>query len=134
MMVCGMKSNRSDKITKQLIARRNEMGISCADLAQRSRLGHRTVQRIFSGEDANPRLATVLALAEAMGVDLQVAISPVNAIRQRQASRKAEKLVSLVQGTSALEAQGLSAKEVRRLQVRTARELLRGPKHRLWAE
>ena len=53
--------------------------------------------------------------------------------RLRQARRKADALVGLVQGTSALEAQAVGAASLRRMRKRVMRELLEGPPGRLWA-
>jgi hypothetical protein len=53
---------------------------------------------------------------------------------EREAARKAEALVNLVQGTSALEAQGLGPDALREMKDRTVHELLAGSRRMLWRE
>ena len=96
-------------IVSKLNQQRTDLGLSCAAVAQRTGLALRTVQRVLSGQEQNPGFANVVAIAEALGVSIQLVSEDMNVMRQRQAERKAEKLMAMVQGTSGLEAQGLDA-------------------------
>src|SRR5438067_10434482 len=95
---------------EKLNARRRKLGMSCAALAKRSGVSLATVQRVLSGKHAEASFANVLAIAKALS--MSVAIEPIASateVRQRQARYKAERLVGMVQATSALEAQAVSA-------------------------
>jgi transcriptional regulator with XRE-family HTH domain len=103
-------------------------------LARRSGLGIATVQRALSG-DGNARLDTLSGIAETLGVELGVSRSlPITTMRERQARLKARKLVALVQGNAALEAQAVPEPELEAMFQRTVRDLLRGSDRALWAD
>ena len=122
-------------LSTRLNARREALGLSCAALASRTGLSLRTVQRVMSGEEQDPGFGTVTKLADALGVSLRIDEGDdVEAFRRKQAERKAERMLTLVQGTSALEAQALDKKTLRQLKQRTVHELLAGSPRRLWAE
>jgi hypothetical protein len=93
------------------------------------------VQRVLSGGEKDPGFATVMAIADALGVSLRLdEDQDINAVRLRQAERKAERLLSLVRGTSALEAQPVDPQTAKTLRERTVKELLSGSSRKLWAE
>lgn len=119
---------------KKLEQRRQELGMSRSALAERSRVSLPTTNRILSGGHSKASFANVVAIAEALGMDLTVQRNtPSEEFRRTQAMNKARRLVSLVQGTSALEGQGLDQDEIEEMVGRTFRELL--PANRkLWAE
>ena len=114
--------------------RRQQLGLSCAQLGQRTGLSLRTIQRVLSGKEADPGFATVTLLAKALGVALRLDEEDINTLRLRQATEKADRLVALVQGTSALEEQGLSATTLQDLRQRTVRDLLAGSNRKLWSD
>jgi len=122
-------------MSRRLNERREKLGIGCPVLARRTGISLRTVQRILSGEEKNPGLSTVSALARELGVGIRFDDElDVRAIRRRQAERKAERILAIVQGSSALEAQGLSRQTMRDLREKTINELLAGSPRRLWAD
>jgi hypothetical protein len=93
------------------------------------------VQRILSGEETNPGFSTVAGLARELGVGVRFDDEvDVRTIRRRQAERKAERLLAIVQGSSALEAQALSRETIRDLREKTINELLAGSDRKLWAD
>jgi transcriptional regulator with XRE-family HTH domain len=121
-------------IPSTLDARRKKLGVSCASLAEQTGLSLRTIQRLFSGQESDPGLSTVCVVAEALGMELRLEASrDPQAFRLEQASRKADRLVAMVQGTSALESQGIGPEALRELHQRTVNELLAGSNRRLWA-
>jgi transcriptional regulator with XRE-family HTH domain len=122
------------RLTNRLNKRRKRLGLSCAALAARTGLSLRTVQRVLSGKEADPGFATIVSLAQALGVEMRFDEEDANVVRHRQAERKAALLVALVQGNSALESQGLPAAGVRGLRQRTVHELFSGPARKLWEE
>jgi len=122
-------------MSKRLNERRERLGISCSVLAKRAGISLRSVQRILCGEELNPGFSTVATLARELGVGVRFDEEvDVRTIRRRQAERKAERILAIVQGTSALEAQGLSRETLRDLREKTINELLAGSDRKLWAE
>jgi transcriptional regulator with XRE-family HTH domain len=104
-------------------------------VAQRSGVSLSTVNRALSGDCDGASVAKVCAIAAALGVALKMEeeLDP-TAFQEREAEKKARKLVGLVQGTMGLEAQGVSPRERDQMIRRTLHELMAGPKRRLWEE
>jgi transcriptional regulator with XRE-family HTH domain len=114
--------------------RRRELGMSRHALARRSGVSLPTVQRILAGDRPRVSLASALALARAL--DVRLVLDPQSdplEMREREARQKAERLVGLVQGSAALEGQGLDEKTRKRMIEQTVHELLAGSKRRIWA-
>ena len=120
-------------IATALNRRRQELGLSCSVLARRAGVSLRTVQRVIAGKGPSPEFATVMVLAQSMGMTLRFDAMDADAMRRRQAQEKAHRLASSLQATSALEAQGLPKEALRELKERTVHELLAGSRRRLWA-
>ena len=118
----------------RLNQRRKELGVTFALLAQWTGLSLRTVQRVLSGEETDPGFRTVASIAEALGVSLRFDADDAEAFRRKRAEQKAERVLALVQGTSALEAQALSEEAKRHIKERTVHELLAGSPRKLWAD
>ncbi len=121
-------------MTGQLNSRRQNLGMTYSALAKRTGLGQRTVQRVLSGEEANSDFTTLARIADALGASIKFECADLNEIRRRQAERKAERIVGMVQGTMALEAQAVEHGTVRELKERTVRDLLSGSSRKLWDE
>ncbi|MEI8021735.1 MAG: helix-turn-helix domain-containing protein [Schlesneria sp.] len=127
-------TNRTPLFEK-LEARRRELGISQAALADRSGVSLPTVHRILSGHGSAASLDNIMAITQVLGMDLEaVPVCDAQEILERQARKKAEKLVRMVQSTSALEAQAVSARQIGQMIKKTIQELLAGSRRRLWAE
>ena len=124
----------ANELSRRFDRRRQDLGLSCAALAHRTGLSLRTVQRVLSGNEKDPGFSTVASLANALGVSMRFDEDDLHEVRRKQAERKAERIVALVQGTSALEAQALSQQSMRDLKERTVHELLAGSSRKLWAE
>jgi transcriptional regulator with XRE-family HTH domain len=62
-----------DEFIRSLDRRREVCGISKADLARSMGKEPATVRKLFSDEGANPTLRTVLACAEALGLEVRLA-------------------------------------------------------------
>jgi transcriptional regulator with XRE-family HTH domain len=123
---------------KELDNIRRQLGMSCAAVARRAGVSLITVHRVMSGGHEAASLSTLRAIANALGVDVAIAMpasmdSP-EALRQQQAWTKAEQLVKMAQATAGLESQGVSEPALRDAVRRTAAELLAGPKRKLWAK
>jgi transcriptional regulator with XRE-family HTH domain len=114
--------------------RRKELGMSRITLAKRSRVSLPTINRILLNQSPTVSFANVLAIAEALGLEMKACESiPSDELRQRQARTKARRLVGMVQGTSALEGQGLNNRELEAMVARTTEELL-ASRRKLWGE
>jgi transcriptional regulator with XRE-family HTH domain len=124
--------------------RRRELGMSYRVLSELSGVSLPVVQRLLSAKIQAPSFPNVMAIASALGGGIPRTLPdgsctfdfPVSAekVRERQAEKKARRLVGLVQGTSALEAQAVSGDVYREMIERTSRELLVGSNQRLWGE
>ena len=122
-------------MSKRFNERRERLGISCSVLAKRTGMSLRSIQRILSGEETNPGFSTVASLARELGVGVRFDEEvDVRTIRRRQAERKAERILAIVQGSSALEAQAMARETIRDLREKTINELLAGSDRRLWAD
>jgi transcriptional regulator with XRE-family HTH domain len=135
-MVSGVQSRNINmqKVLRQIERRRRELGISLKELARRSSVSLPTLNRMVSGRHLNVSFASVLAVAETVGLELDARPVIRGEVLRRHAARdKAAKIVRMVQGTSALEGQGLGAAELRDMVDRTADELLTSNR-RLWSE
>ena len=121
-------------IIHDLNKRRRRLGMSRADVARLSGVSVPTVQRILGKQDHDATLSNLLAIAEALGLGLDIRPdAKVAALREQQARRKAERLVGMVQGSSALEGQAVDQDTYERMVKQTVHELLAGPNRKLWA-
>ena len=120
---------------EKLESRRRELGLSQSALAERSGVSLPTVQRILSGHSAAASFENAVGIAQAMGMQMDVVpIFPAQEILEQQARKKAERLVGMVQGTAALEAQAVSSWHIGQMINKTVHELLAGSRRRLWTE
>ncbi len=115
--------------------RRQELGLSYELLAQRSGVSRPTVQRILSGRSRTASFASVVAIGNALGLELRFtsAVTP-DQLKRQQARTKAKQLTGLVQGTCGLEGQGVNSAGYEAMVEQTTHELLAGSERRLWSE
>ena len=121
---------------KKLDERRKRLGMSYAVLATRSGVSMPTVVRILSGRNPDASFAKVMALADALGISFHMKEDlDEDELREKQARRKAEYLVRMVQGTSSLEGQAVDSGTLQRMVRQTTHELLGSRSNRkLWGE
>ena len=74
----------------QVRALRQAGGMSQQELATAAGLSMSLVAQIEQGKKQNPQLATVLVLAEALGVDLNALVAGVVPVRGKRRQRKRE--------------------------------------------
>lgn len=67
-----------DRLVRALDERRDEMGLSKAELARRAEIAPEAVRRLFSADSPNPTIGTLTAIADTLGLELVP--------RERQAS------------------------------------------------
>jgi transcriptional regulator with XRE-family HTH domain len=127
----------------ELDLRRRELGMSYSALSELSGVSLSLVQRLLGGKVHAPRLQSVIAVAHALGLrglrimeDRSFTFDPglsARDFREQQASKKARRLVEMVQGTSALEGQAVDEAAYTAIVERAYHELLAGSNHRLWS-
>lgn len=111
---------------------RRALGMSFADLSRRSGVPQPTVKRILGGGDQQASLRNVVAIAEALGMTLELRAEDPLLLREREARRKAEAVTRMAQATSALEGQAVGDAVFEQLVQRAAAQLLSGSRRRLW--
>ena len=121
-------------IFKNLDQRRRALDMPLKELSRRANVSPSTVRRVLSGEP-KARIEVVTAIGDALGVPrLNFSEArPPSKMRRLQAALKARKIVGMVQGTSALEAQAVSEPDKKLMIENTINELLAGPRSQLWA-
>jgi transcriptional regulator with XRE-family HTH domain len=130
-----MTTLRERVFAADLEARRRKLDMPIEALVKRSGVSRATVRRILSGDHTGASFIKVLAVAEALGLEVRFDTETAEeAFRERQAVQKARRLVGLVQGTSGLEAQAVDPAAVECMVQRTTHELLSGSKKKLWSD
>jgi len=132
-----MKRWTDTNLMGQIAARKKRLGMSYAVLAARSGVSEATLKRMLNADDQqqhSPRIDCLTAVLDSLGMSLVTKPTlKVEELRYREADAKARRLVQLLQGTSALEEQGLDKAEIERLVSKARQELLDGTNRRLWA-
>jgi transcriptional regulator with XRE-family HTH domain len=114
--------------------RRRELRLSLPALAARSGVSLATLKRMFRDGSENASLPHVCAVADAMGISIRFdSDNTPTDFCEKVAEVKARKLVKVVQGTSALEAQAVEPTFVSEMVRRTVHDLVAGSPRRLWA-
>jgi len=119
-------------LMKQISIRKEQLGITIENLAKLSGVGTRTINRLLKNEDV--KLSTVEAVTNLLGLDFagneQI---PLKELKKQRAKEKALYLASIVQGTSALEMQGLEDGSINKIVSMYEHEFLYGDyKNTLW--
>jgi len=115
---------RLDLINK-IITRKEQLHITIENLAKLSGVGIRTVNRLLKNQDV--KLSTVESVTNLLGLDFagneQI---PLSTLKRQRAKQKALFLASIVQGTSALEMQGLEDDSLKKIIASYEKEFLSG--------
>lgn len=119
----------------KLRKRRKELGIPYEDLAARSGVSVATAKRMLSGSLESATLKHIAAVASAMGMSLEIREeSPAVDLKEEAARQQASRLVRMVQGTSALEAQAVDDRQLDKMQRESVHRLMAGSPRRIWAQ
>ena len=120
------------ELIKKIEDRKKQINISIENLAKLSNLGVRTVNRFFAGDDV--KLSTIERITNLLGLDFAGnEVIPLKELEKQRAKEKALFMASLVQSTSALEAQGLEKDSLNKIIDKFEKEFLQGQyKNRLW--
>ncbi len=70
-----------DDVVRSLDARRQELGLTKADVAARANMLAAAVRRLFSQQQKNPTLVTLVAIADAL--DLRISLMPLKDVNER---------------------------------------------------
>ena len=120
------------ELVQKVQQRKKTLNITIENLAKLSGLGIRTVNRFFAADDV--KLSTVEKITNLLGLDFSgnETVS-IEELKQKRAKEKAIFMGSLVQGTSALEKQGLEKKSIEKIIVKFEKEFLNGAyQDKLW--
>ncbi len=124
-----------NNIFAELDLRRRELSMPAITLAQKSGVAFRTTQRILSGKHQKASYADIQSLAAVLGMTLELrSTTDPEDLREQQGRQKAQRLMKMVQGTAALEAQAVNHAKYKQMMRRSVHELLAGPARKLWAE
>ncbi len=120
------------ELINKIIERKEQLNITIENLAKLSNVSVRTVNRVLKNEDV--KLSTIEEITNFLGLDFagneQISIKE---LKEKRAHQKALFLASLVQGTSALEQQGLDDKSLNNIISMYEKEFLSGNyQNRLW--
>ena len=120
------------ELIQKIEKRKKQINISIENLAKLSHLGVRTVNRFFAGEDV--KLSTIERITNLLGLDFAGnEVVSLKELERQRAKEKALFMASLVQSTSALEAQGLEKDSLNKIIDKFEKEFLQGQyKNRLW--
>ena len=120
------------ELIQKIENRKKQINISIENLARLSNLGVRTVNRFFAGDDV--KLSTIERITNLLGLDFAGnEVVPLTQLQKQRAKEKALFMASLVQSTSALEAQGLERDSLNKIIDKFEKEFLKGQyKNRLW--
>lgn len=116
----------------QLERRRREIGMSQVALAKRSGVSLPTVQRILSGNHPTASFASVLAISDALGIEIEMKSD--HEFTKQVATEKARRLVGAVQATSGLEGQAIEPHQLNELVDSAVHALMSGSRRKLWAK
>ena len=114
---------------------REALGMTQAQLAERSGMTQSMVAGIETGERNNPSFATINKLAEALNCSFISQLSPkkdIPVFLEEQSDRLARKIVAISSGSSAIELQSPSPKSVEEQILQIKKDLLGKHKSALW--
>lgn len=70
--VAARRVSMFDDVVRALDARRAELGFTKAELAKRADMPPAVVRRLFSQQHKNPTLTTLVAITDALGLELRL--------------------------------------------------------------
>lgn len=62
-----------DRVINEMDSARERQGLSKAELARRIGVSDAVVRRLFSAEERNPTMKTIVAVATALGLEVRIA-------------------------------------------------------------
>jgi hypothetical protein len=102
-------------------------------VAQRAGLSRSTVCRVLIDKRVSSHLDHIVAIARVVGVQFELRVTSPDDVVESHIKEQARQLVRMVQGTMALEAQGITnADDLSALESLAADQIRRIPKRKLW--
>jgi len=118
-----------DALEKQ----RQELRMTLPVVAERAGLSRATVCRILQKKQASSSLENVLAIARVLGAELDLKLQEPAKVVEEEIQARARRIVRMVQGTMALEAQGITDQaHLDQLVEVAATEIRARPRKQLW--
>jgi DNA-binding phage protein len=112
---------------------RHALRMTLPVVAERAKLSRATVYRILKHKQTNSSLANVLAVAKVLGAELKLHLQEPDEVAEQEIQAKARRIVRMVQGTMALEAQGITDQsDIDELIEVAANEIRAKPRKQLW--
>ena len=120
------------ELIEKIIARKKELNITVENLAKLSGVSVRTINRLLKNEDV--KLSTIERVTDFLGLDFAGnEVVSLEELKKQRAREKALFLASIVQGTSALEMQGLEEDSLKNIITNYEEAFLKGEyKNTLW--
>jgi len=120
------------ELIEKIIARKKELNITVENLAKLSDVSIRTINRLLKNEDV--KFSTIESVTNLLGLDFAGnEVVPLEELKKQRAREKALFLASIVQGTSALEMQGLGEESLKNIITNYEQAFLEGEyKNTLW--
>jgi hypothetical protein len=104
-------------------------------LAKRAKLSRATVCRILQQKKTSASLESVMAIASVLGAEVEVRLEAPEKVVEQKVQERAKKIVRMVQGTMALESQGITDPDhIDQLVETAAREIRAKPRKQLWVQ
>ncbi|HWG43618.1 MAG TPA: helix-turn-helix transcriptional regulator [Gemmataceae bacterium] len=121
------------KWLEALDKQRRALKMSLPVLAERAKLSRATVCRILKEKRTSSSLESVLAIANVLGGEVELHMEDPEKLVERQIQKRAKKIVRMVQGTMALEGQGITDPDhIDQLVEMAAKEIRAKPRKQLW--
>ena len=118
---------------KALNKQRRALKMTLRSLAERANVSRATVCRVLKGETAACSFQSVHAIVRALGGDFQLSMKEPEELNEQEVQKRAKKIVEMVQGTMALESQGITdPNHLAHLVEIAAKEIRAKPGKQLW--
>lgn len=127
-----MTTDHAPRLLESLERRRRQLRMNYSQLASRSGVSVPTLTRTLTGKNANASFSSIVAIAQALGVDIDFREIPAQHYLEQAAELKAARLVGMVQGTSGLEGQAVSDAQLESMKRQTVHELMAAYGSKLW--
>lgn len=128
-----MQATDVRKWLEALDKQRRALKIPLPILAERAKLSRATVCRILKEKRTSSSLESVLAVARVLGGEIELRIQDPELIIEQQIRKRAKKIAQMVQGTMALEGQGITdPNHLDQLVETAAKEIRAKPRKQLW--
>jgi len=113
------------ELINKIQTRKKQLNITIENLAKLSSTGVRTLNRLLAGDDV--KISTIEKITNLLGLDFAGnEIVSLKELQKQRAKEKALFLASIVQGTSALEMQGLEDDSLNKIIASYEKEFLSG--------